>query len=189
MTTQLGAHLKSVSLKSGLLGKKPHALEIHQSGLLIRYKSEDVALPFAEISAIKSLNYFTPNPVAYNFEIFNRDSDKMLDISIPFTQKDDATALLTAHMRFCLTDTFPQNLMHTNHILDDYVTWQDGMLYYKWRKGIKEFTPDQIDKFIEHKGTHRFTIKNSDETVGVSVAFAPNCLATIAICQAISELS
>jgi hypothetical protein len=189
MSTNFGTLIGSAALKSGLFGKKPAALEIYTEGIVLKYKNEDLALPFAEISAIKSLNYFTPTPISYDFQIFNLDNAKVLDVSVPYTQLSGATALLEAHMSFRLTEAFPQNLMHTDFILDDFVTWKNGKLYYKWKKGVKEFTPSQIDKFIEHKGTHAFTMKNSDETVGVSLTFAPNCLMTLAICRAIADLS
>ena len=192
MNNELGSLIKSVKVTRGLLqliGKKPKAFEVYENGIILKFKNESKEYLFEQISRIKQFNYFTPNPVAYDFEIFSADGEKIVAFSIPYSQRDDATVLLVAHMRVQLKSNFPQQLKSSDFILDNHLSWQKGKLVHKGKKGIEEYFPEQIDEFIVKKGCYIFTLKSGNETLAVFLDDAPNCLTTLEVCRAIASIN
>ena len=189
MNYELGSLLESVQLKSGLFVKKPTALEIYTNGIVLRFKNnEDKEFLFNQISGIKTFDYFAPNSVEYHFDIFNNDGAKISSISIPYIHSNIGTALLEAHMNFQLGENFPQQLADSDFILDNQLSWQKGKLIHNGRKGIAEYSPQQIDNFIIEKGCHYFTLKSSKDTLMLMLHDSPNCLTAIAVGKAIANI-
>ena len=189
MSDRLGISVGFVKLKSGLFGKKPIALEIYKNGIILKYKSEDKEYLFEQISAIKTFNYLAPNPINYDFDIFNSSGEKLASVAVPYEQGEIGTALLKAHRDFHLGDDFSKQLADCDFKLDDYLFWQKGKLFYKSKKGVTEYLPHQIDDFVCKNGCYFFTLKSSKETIGTLLQDAPNCLTTIAVCKAIANIS
>ena len=188
MNHDLGTFIKSIPQKPGLFGKKPAALEIYANGIILKFKTEDKTYPFADIARIISFDYAAPNSITYNFDLFHQNGEKIAAISIPYEQQEDGTLLLNAHMHAQLTLDFPNNLMDSEFVLDNHLTWKKGKLIHTWRKGIDEYTPQQIDEFKVNKGAYYFTLKDSKNTLGLFLHDAPNCLTTIEVCHAIAAM-
>jgi len=186
MSQELGEYIWFVALNSGLFGRKPHTLEVHENGIVLKYKSEDKAYLFEQMSGIKSFDYYTDNPITYSFDIFNRDGKKIVTISVPFGRREDGTTLLTAHMNFLLKGGLLQNLESSDFELDDRLFWQRGKLLHKGKKGLETYTLSQIDEFVYKGGCYFFTLKDSKTTLSIFLQNTPNCLASIEVCKAIA---
>ena len=188
MKNELGSLIASIALKSGLFGKKPTALDVYTNGIILKFKNEDMEYLFEHISSIKTFNYFAPNPAEYNFDVFNNSGEKISALSIPYAHRAIGTALLEAHMRFQLKNDFPQNLANSEFILDNHLSWQRGRLIHSGRKGTREYLPQQIDRFIVKDGMHFFTLKDNNDTLALLLHDSPNCLTTIEVCRAITDM-
>ena len=188
MAHNLGPLIQSSPLSSGLLGKKPTALEVYEEGLVFHYKQGEQVYPLGEISAISVFDYFAPNPRAYTIDIFGKENKKIAGIEIPFLRYSEVVALMETHMRWQLGADFPRNLMELSLPLDDSLRWQQGTLIHEGRKGTTKYSYQQVDKFVEHKGTYSFTFKGSKDTLMVSPTFCPNCLTALVLGQAIAAL-
>ena len=181
--------ITSVPLKSGLFGKKPTAITIYTDGFILSYKTGNTEYLFDKISAIKSYDYFAPNPISYHADIFGTAGEKLVSIEVPYVQREDITVLLTAHRDYQLGADFPADLLRQDFVLDNYLSWQQGKLVHTGRKGTTEYLPGQIDRFTQTNGAWFFTLHGTKETVGLFITDSPNCLTTIAVCHAIAEIS
>lgn len=187
---ELGDLIDSISLKSGLFGKKPTGIEIHENGIVIKYKTEDKKYLFEKISAMKSSDYFYPNPAMYNMDILGSNGEKIVSLAFPYMQRDDMTKLLVAHREALKGSDFPNRLMETSYVLCGGVTWEKGKLYQKRKEGIAEYTPEQIEDFILKDGMYFFTLKNSKkDIITILMHDSPNCLFAIDACYAIANIS
>ena len=183
----LGACKWQIKLKSGFLLKKPTGIDIYEQGIKIMFKDEEQIYFYEQLTAIRTSDYFVPNPINYHFDLFQGDK-KIVSIAIPYVNREDGTQLLLAHKNAMLGSDFPENLSHKTYVLDHHLTWEEDKLVYSGRKGRIEYPASQIDNFMIKNGAHYFTLKNSKETLMVMLDYAPNCLMVIAICEAIAML-
>jgi len=186
--SELGSLINSISLKAGLFGKKPNGVDVYEKGLVLKYKNEERVLPFSEISAIKSLNYGAPQPPQYDLDIYDKDDKKIISLAIPYAQLSDATLIFKTHEKYVLPTSARELIKTTDFELDPYLSWKNGSLFYKTRKGIQEYSPRDIDQFCIKNGSHYFTLKDSKDTVMLFVSDSFNVLAAIEICRAIADI-
>ena len=184
---EFGNCICQIKLNSGLFGKKPAGIDIFENGIRLVFKSGEQLYSYSDITAIKSMDYFYPNPITYNFDIFQADK-KIASVAIPYVNRIVGTQLLTAHKNAVLGSDFPENLSTTAYALDEYLSWEKNKLVYNGRKGKEEYPPEQIDSFISKDGCYFFTLKNSNKTIGILLHNSPNCLMAIELCTAIAAM-
>ena len=188
MRNDLGKIVKSVTLQGGLLGKKPKNLVLYEKGIVLHFKKNSCDYLFTEVAAIKTLDIFAPNPTSYSFDLFDVNNEKITSLDISYVQQTDAMLLLELHKRAVLGANFPADLRKRALPIDDTLSWDGTKLVRSGRKGIEEFSVEQIDAFVNRNGSFFFTFKESKETLLVGVLFSPNCLMAIEICRAIASL-
>lgn len=192
--SHLGNKLADIKLSYGLLsvigaavGKTPaKAVEVYENGIVLKKKQGDESYSFSEISRIKQVDYFAPNPNSILVELFVADGRRVA--TMPIYNKQDVTALLAAHRDFQLGPDFPANLEKLDIDLGGLLgelRLKDGQLIQNYKGETRAVAITKVEDFTHNKVMYAFKIKDEKHTLAVDINKAPNCLTSIAVGEAV----